>query len=79
MNKFKKNGVILDYNKLCNSFCGFQGLDIKSEKYILALLSYPYEVIKCFEKYRENKEEFDVEVHKKKFIKAIEKDGKSLI
>jgi len=79
LHKFKKKGVTLDYNKLCNSFCGFQGLDINSEKYLLALLSYPYEFMKCYERYRQGKEECNVEVHKKKLIKAIEKDGKSLI
>jgi hypothetical protein len=79
LNRFKRKGVQLDYHKLCNSFCGFEQLDIKSEKYILALLSYPYGFMKCYERYREDKEECNVEVYKKKLAKAIEKDGKSLI
>ena len=79
LNKFKRKGVTLDYHKLVNSFCGFQGLDIKSEKYILALLSYPYEFMRCLEGYRDDKEECIVEIYKKKLIKAMEKDGKSLI
>lgn len=80
LNKFKRKGIILDYKKLCNSFCGFQQLDIKSEKYILALLSYPYEYMKCYERYREeDKEVCNIEMHKKKLVKAIKKDGNSLI
>lgn len=79
LNKFKRKGVSLDYHKLCNSFCGFQKLDIESEKYILALLSYPYEFIKCYERYIEDKEKYNDEMHKANLINAIEKDIKSLI
>lgn len=79
LNKYKKKGVELDYHKLCNNFCDFQQFDTKSEKYILALLSYPYEFIRCYEKYRDNKVECDVEIYKNKLLKAIKKDGNSLI
>ena len=79
LNKFKKKGALLDYNKLCNNFCKFQQLDIKSEKYILALLSFPYEFIRCFEKYKGNRVECNLESYNKMLLKAIEKDGKSLI
>lgn len=55
LGKLKRKGLKLDWYKLSYKFCEFEGLGINSEKFILSLMSYPYEFMKCCDKYREEK------------------------
>ncbi|MBC8059042.1 MAG: spore coat protein [Clostridiaceae bacterium] len=79
LSKLKRKEVALDFNKLIKIYCEDEGLGIDSENFMLALLSYPVEFFKCFEKYRLNKKLWGEDEFIKKIEKALKKDGNSLI
>jgi len=50
--KLKRKGFKVDFNKCIDEFCKLEGLGESSKVFIRALLSYPYEFIKIYEKYK---------------------------
>lgn len=79
LSKFKKRGIDLDYISLVNKFCEYENLDKNSSRYILALLSYPYDFMKCCNRYREKTKSWSEEEYEESLQRAMIKDGKSLI
>ena len=79
LSKLKRKDMDLDFEKLVAFYCEEEGLGIDSEKFMLALLSYPREFIKCFERHRLNKRLWTEDQFIKNIEKALKKDGNSLI
>jgi hypothetical protein len=79
LSKFKKRGIKLDYASLVNKFCEYENLDKNSSGFILALLSYPYEFMKCCNRYREKKKTWSEEEYEESLQRAMIKDGESLV
>ncbi len=79
LSKYRRKGIKLDYKRLANKFCQYEGLDENSCSYILALLSYPYGFMKCCNRYREKTKEWNEEEYKYSLLKEIQRDGEVLI
>ena len=79
LSKLKKKGVKLDYQKLIEEFCCIEGLDAKSSKFLMALISYPHEFIKCCNKYREGKNKWNEEKFPEKLLKNLIKESDFLL
>lgn len=79
INKIKRNGYKMDFRKLISNFCEMEGLNNNSNNFMKAVISYPHEYVKCIERYRENKNSYDIKEFKLCLKKAIEKDGESIL
>lgn len=78
LSRYRRRGVQLDFNYLANKFCEYAKLPKDSSNYILALLSYPYEFMKCCNRYREKTKDWSEEEYERKLEKAMLKDGEIL-
>ena len=78
LSKLKRKGVKLDFERLVNEFCYIEGLDTNSSQFLIALLSYPHEFMKCCNRYREGKKEWQEGRFSEKLVKALIQDGDSL-
>jgi hypothetical protein len=79
LSKYKSKGIKLDYKRLVDKFCELEKLDENSSKFILALLSYPHNFMKCSNRYREKKKDWTEEEYEDRLIKAMIKDGETLV
>jgi len=79
LSKLKRKGIKLNYKKLIKWYCQDEGLGLDSEKFMLALLSYPREFLKCIERYRLNKREWTEDEFISNIEQSFKKDGISLI
>ncbi|WP_461615452.1 hypothetical protein [Clostridium sp. Marseille-QA1073] len=79
LSKLKRKGANLNWKKHVKKFCELEKLDNNSERFILAMLSYPHEFMKIYDKYRKNKKNWSDKEYSNKLIKAMEEDGFSLI
>lgn len=79
LSKLKRKELVLDWDKLIDYYCGSEELDKNSKRVITALLSYPYEFIKCWNRYRNNLKSWTVKEYCVKMQAAMVKDGESLI
>ena len=52
LSRLKRKGAKLDFCKLAKEFCYIEGLDANSEKFLIALISFPHEFMKCCNRYR---------------------------
>jgi hypothetical protein len=77
--KLKRKGFKVDFNKCIDEFCQLEGLDENSKVFIRALLSYPYEFIKIYEKYKKNKKNWNEEEYIRRLLNGIKEDEISLI
>ena len=66
------------FRRLAKEFCYIEGLDASSSEFLIALISYPHEFMKCCNRYREGKNKGHEDRFSKKLIKAIIQDGDSL-
>jgi hypothetical protein len=79
LSKLKRKGMELDFKKLVNEFCYIEGLNESSSKFLIALISYPHEFMKCCNKYREGKKQLHADKFSEKLIKALIQDGDTLL
>ena len=79
LGKLKRKRIDLNYRALAEYFCSLEGLGIESVDYIIAFISYPYQTVKCLNRYRDNRAFISEEEFIKKLKKAVRKDGESLI
>lgn len=79
LSKLKRSKVNLDWEGLIKEFCVLEGLDINSERFIIAMLSYPHEFMKYYNRYKYRKKDWSDKEYEMKLTRAIEKDGDSLI
>lgn len=78
LSKLKRRGVKLDFQRLAREFCYIEGLDLSSFEFLIALVSYPHEFMKCCNKYREWKNKNNEDRFSKKLVKALIQDGDTL-
>ena len=79
LSRIKKRGEQLPLEELIRCFTTFAGLGKNSEEFIKAMLSYPYEYMKNFEKIRGIKNNLNEEELRDKLDLALKRDGKSLM
>lgn len=79
LNRLKRKGENLNFQRLANEFCCIEELEDSSAKFIIALISYPYEFMRCCSRYREGKKKWSESKFTEKLIKALMQDGESLI
>jgi hypothetical protein len=79
LSKLKRKGVELDFQRLVDEFCYIEGLQGSSSEFLRALLSYPHEFMKCCNRYRQGKKQWDEDSFSEKLIKALIQDGDSLL
>lgn len=79
LSKIKRRGVEVDFNILIKEFCRLESLESDSEKFISSILSYPYEFMKCCNRYREKTKNWTEDEYTLKLEKAMVLDGYSLI
>ncbi|NLP28605.1 MAG: hypothetical protein GX370_07555 [Clostridia bacterium] len=79
ISKLKKRGYSLDFIEAIKVFCHLEGLSNDSQAFITAMVSYPEEFIKCCERYRYGKKQWNDDEYAKRLLIAIKKDGKSLL
>lgn len=79
LSRLKRKAVKLDFQKLVKEFCYIEGLDSSSSKFLLALISYPYEFVKCCNKYRAGKNKWNEEKFPEKLIKTLIKERDFLL
>jgi hypothetical protein len=79
LSKLKRAGTNLNWTGLIEEFCRVEKLDSNSLRFVTAMLSYPQEFMKCCNRYRYAKKDWSDEEYEIKLVKAIEKDGNSLI
>ncbi|MGH4126116.1 MAG: hypothetical protein ACREV6_24690 [Clostridium sp.] len=78
LSKLRRKGAQLDFQRLAREFCYIEGLDANSSEFLIALISYPHEFMKCCNKYREGKNKDQEDRFSKKLLKALTQDGDSL-
>ncbi|MFL0267135.1 spore coat protein [Candidatus Clostridium radicumherbarum] len=78
LSKFRKRNISLDYKALVKKFCEYEDLNENSLRFILALLSYPSEFIRCSNRYREKSKDWSEEEYGERLNTAILKDGEVL-
>jgi len=79
INKLRKRGTNFDYIEGIKAFCNLEGLSEDSQRFIIAMVSYPDEFMKCCERYRYGKKEWNDDEYAKRLLAAMEKDGESLL
>jgi hypothetical protein len=79
LNKLKRKGARFDWKQLIGEFCNTEGLGVTSEVFISAMIDYPYEFMKCCNRYRYRKKNWDDEKYAENLALAIDKDGVSIL
>lgn len=79
LGKVKRRGIEVDFNSLIKEFCNLESLEQDSEKFITSMISYPYEFMKCCNRYREKSKSWTEDEYVLKLKKAISAEGSSLI
>ncbi len=79
LSKLKRKGFNVDFSRCIDRFCELENLEDNSKNFILALLSYPYEFMKIYDKYRKNKKNWNEEEYIRRLLTGIREDEKSLI
>jgi len=79
LSKLKRKGIKVDFKKMVDEFCLIEGLGKTSSKFILALISYPHEFMKCCNRYRSGKRTWHEDRFSQKLKKSLIQDGDSLL
>lgn len=74
LSKLKRKDVKLDYSYLVKQFCKYEGLKEESDEFIMALLRYPYNFMRCCNRYKDNKKDWTIEEYVMRMNKARIKD-----
>ncbi|GAA0728375.1 spore coat protein CotS [Clostridium malenominatum] len=77
--KYKKKGLDVNFKELTRYFCELENLEDNSYRFIIACLSFPYEVTKQCNNYRLRKGEFTEDEYLLKLQKAIVQDSMTLL
>lgn len=79
LGKIRRKGIELNFCELVKEFCYLESLEKDSELFIISLISYPYEFMKCCNRYREKSKSWTEDEYVLKLKKAMVVDGNSLI
>lgn len=77
--KLRRKGCKIYYKGLVHEFCKSEGLGVLNSDLIFAMLSYPWEFVKCCNRYRYEKKDWTAEKYVEALDRAIAKDGESFI
>lgn len=75
----RKKDIDLNWKKMIKKYCELEGLNSYSEKFIMAMVSYPKYTIKFFTKLKKDEKKLTETEYEKALRKAIKKDNESLI
>lgn len=75
----RKKYLDVELGPIIEDFCDYNGLYTCSEKFIKALVSFPYEYFRWINNFRLNRKALSYDEYLKKLKKAIVRDGESLI
>lgn len=78
-NKLKRKNLKFNFERLINIFCEKEELDNSSKEFIKAMISYPYDFVKCCIRYRENRKNWTLEEYEIRLIKSMKKDRYSML
>lgn len=78
LSRLKRKGAKFDFCKLTKEFCYIEGLEADSEKFLIALISYPHEFMKCCNRYRSGKRMWNEDNFSGRITKALVQDGDPL-
>ncbi|OAA86673.1 hypothetical protein [Clostridium ljungdahlii] len=79
LNRIKRKGINADFYEIIMEFCKYEHLKSSSVQFILSMISYPNEVMKCCSKYIYGTKNWTEEEYVLKLNKAMSEDGESLI
>lgn len=79
LSKLKRMGSNENWDELIDYYVGIECLDKNSKAFIRALISYPIEYMKTFEKLVYMKKSVDSKLTINKFQDSLKRDGKSLM
>jgi hypothetical protein len=79
LGKVKRKGIQDDFSSCITEFCELESLDNNSFNFIASMISYPYEFIRCCNRYREGTKNWTTEQYTEKLQKAMVADVDSLI
>lgn len=79
LSRLKRKGAKLDFQRLVKEFCYIEELGASSSKFLIALISYPHEFVKCVNKYRVSKNKWNEEKFPEKLRKTLIKEIDFLI
>ncbi|AJA46340.1 hypothetical protein CPAST_c02400 [Clostridium pasteurianum DSM 525 = ATCC 6013] len=79
INKVKKNKNDIDLEKIINYFCKIEQFDKYSNNFIRALISYPHAYMKCCERYRLSKKQWDINEYVMSLNRAMKLDCNDII
>lgn len=79
LSKIKKRLDKVELNNYISFFCNQEDLNLNSQKFIFALLSYPEDFIRCCSRYRDKKKGWSEEKYAAKLEKVILSDTSSRI
>ena len=79
LNKIKRKGINVDVNSIIMEFCELESLESYSASFVQSIISYPYEFIKCCNRYREKSKDWTEDEYVLKLQRAMILDGNSLI
>ncbi|MBP2032353.1 hypothetical protein J2Z42_001018 [Clostridium algifaecis] len=72
LKKLRKKRIDIDMDYIINKFCSIENLDRDSVEFISSILNYPYEFMKCCNKYRFRSKSLDEEKYVTKLKKIVE-------
>lgn len=79
LSKASRRGIDINIKEAVQYFCVLEKLAKSSEKFIISMISFPSETMRCFERYRRDKNSLEAERYEAQICRALEKDGISVI
>lgn len=79
INKVKKNREHIDLQKIISYFCEIEQFNKDSNNFIKALVSYPHAYMKCCERYRLSKKQWDINEYVERLNSAMEQDSNNIL
>lgn len=79
LNKIKRKNKNINFNELIEDFCIDECLNDNSFQFVVSILSYPYQFMKCCNRYRYNVKDWTEDEYLFRLDKSIDEDGESLI
>ncbi|CAB1254135.1 spore coat protein [Clostridium sp. MT-14] len=79
LSKLKRKNKDIDFNRITSKFCKYETLNDNSVQFILSMVSYPREFMRCYSRYKYHTKDWGEEEYLMKLNKSIDEDGDSLI
>jgi hypothetical protein len=79
LGKLKRNGNALDWYDLIGQYCEAEKLGDDSRTFISAMIAFPSEVMRCYNRYKYRKKDWTEKEYEDRLLKAFERDGDSIL